>query len=77
MKTIQMTLDEDLVKAVDRVSKELHTNRSAFARKALREALARYSLERLERKHREGYERHPVDADEFSVWEAEQTWGDE
>jgi metal-responsive CopG/Arc/MetJ family transcriptional regulator len=72
-----MTLDEDLVRAVDRVSKELHTSRSAFTRKALREALARYSLEELERKHRQGYERHPVAVDEFSVWEAEQAWGDE
>jgi len=77
MKTIQMTLDEDLVKAVDRVSKELSTSRSAFARKALRDAIARYSLEQLERKHRRGYEQHPVASDEFSVWEAEQAWGDE
>ena len=76
MKTIQMTLDENLVKAVDRVSKQLKTNRSAFTRKALREALARYSHEQLERKHREGYARHPVSADEFSVWEAEQAWGE-
>ncbi|MCF6289533.1 MAG: ribbon-helix-helix domain-containing protein [Desulfobacterales bacterium] len=72
-----MTLDDDLVKAVDRVSKQLHTNRSAFTRNALREALARYSLEQLERKHRQGYERHPVSTDEFSVWEKEQAWGDE
>jgi metal-responsive CopG/Arc/MetJ family transcriptional regulator len=77
MKTIQMTLDEELVEAVDRVAKELQTNRSAFTRKALREALVRYSLEQLERKHRKGYERHPVDADEISVWEAEHIWGDE
>jgi metal-responsive CopG/Arc/MetJ family transcriptional regulator len=77
MKTIQMTLDEDLVKAVDRVSRQLNTSRSAFTRKALREALARYSLEQLERKHRQGYTRHPVAADEFSVWESEQSWGDE
>jgi metal-responsive CopG/Arc/MetJ family transcriptional regulator len=77
MKTVQMTLDEDLVQAVDRVSKQLHTSRSAFTRKALREALARYSLEQLERKHRQGYEGHPVGADEFSVWETEQAWGDE
>ncbi|MEA1945774.1 MAG: ribbon-helix-helix protein, CopG family [Thermodesulfobacteriota bacterium] len=62
MKTIQMTLDDDLVKAVDRVSKQLHTSRSAFTRKALREALARYSLEQLEIKHRQGYERQPVNA---------------
>jgi len=77
MKTIQMTLDEDLVKAVDRVAKELHTNRSAFTRKALRKALAQHSVEQLEHKHRQGYERNPVGADEFSAWEAEQTWGDE
>jgi metal-responsive CopG/Arc/MetJ family transcriptional regulator len=77
MRAIQMTLDDDLVTAVDSVSKELHTSRSAFARKALRDALARYSLEQLERKHRRGYERQPVAADEFSVWETEQAWGDE
>jgi metal-responsive CopG/Arc/MetJ family transcriptional regulator len=77
MITVQMTLDEDLVKAVDRISKQLHTSRSAFTRKALREALARHSLEQLECKHRQGYERHPVDVDEFSVWETEQAWGDE
>jgi metal-responsive CopG/Arc/MetJ family transcriptional regulator len=77
MRTIQMTLDEDLVKAVDRVSKQLNTSRSAFTRKALREALARYSHEQLERKHREGYGRNPVAADEFSVWETVQAWGDE
>jgi metal-responsive CopG/Arc/MetJ family transcriptional regulator len=77
MRTVQMTLDDNLVKAVDRVSKELHTSRSAFTRKALQEALARYNLEQLERKHRLGYEQNPVDAAEFSIWENEQAWGDE
>jgi metal-responsive CopG/Arc/MetJ family transcriptional regulator len=77
MKTIQMTLDDDLVKEVDLVSKKLQTSRSAFTRKALREALDRYSITQLERKHRLGYERRPVAADEFSVWESEQAWGDE
>jgi metal-responsive CopG/Arc/MetJ family transcriptional regulator len=76
MKTVQMTLDEDLIEEVDRVSKQLHTSRSAFTRKALRELLARYSLEQLEHKHKQGYDRCPVAADEFSVWEAEQAWGD-
>ena len=77
MRTIQMTLDEDLVREVDRVSKQLKTNRSAFTRKALREALARYSREQLERTHREGYQRQPVSENEFSVWETEQAWGEE
>jgi metal-responsive CopG/Arc/MetJ family transcriptional regulator len=77
MRTIQMTLDDNLVKAIDRIAKELHTSRSAFTRKALQDALVRYKLEQLERKHRRGYEQNPVAIDEFSVWETEQAWGDE
>ncbi|MBN1833726.1 MAG: ribbon-helix-helix protein, CopG family [Deltaproteobacteria bacterium] len=76
MRTIQMTLDDDLVKAVDRISKQLQTSRSAFTRKALREALARHDIKQLELTHRRGYERQPVATDEFSVWENEQAWGD-
>lgn len=48
MKTIQMTLDDDLVKEVDIASKEFHTSRSVFARKALKDALSRHRLEQLE-----------------------------
>jgi len=77
MRTIQMTLDEDLVNAVDRVSKKLHTSRSAFTRKALQEALIRYKLEQQECRHRQGYVQNPIETDEFSVWETEQVWGDE
>lgn len=77
MRTIQLTLDDDLVEAVGRVSKELRTNRSAFIRRALREALARHRIAQMEGKHRQGYDRHPVGADEFSVWETEQAWGGE
>lgn len=77
MKTVQMTIDDDLVNAVDRVSKQLHTSRSAFTRMALREALDRHSIKKQESRHREGYKRHPATADEFSVWETEQAWGDE
>jgi len=72
-----MSLDDELVQKVDRVAKQLQTSRSAFTRRALREALSRYNIEQLERKHRQGYERHPVAIDEFSVWENEQAWGEE
>ena len=77
MRTIQMTLEDDLVEDVDRVSKQLNTSRSAFTRKALREALSRYKIEEMERAHSQGYKQHPVNSDEFSVWEDEQAWGDE
>ena len=77
MRTIQMTLDDDLVKKVDAIAKELQTTRSAFTRDALREAVKQYNTRRLELMHRQGYSIHPVNKEEFSVWEKEQNWGDE
>lgn len=77
MRTIQMTLDDELVTTVDRVVSRLKTTRSAFTRDALREAVAAYTVKRLEQKHRAGYEKHPVTNDELGRWEEEQAWGDE
>ena len=77
MRTIQMTLDDDLVIKVDAIANELNTTRSAFTRNALREAVKHYNIRRLELKHRQGYKVHPINKEEFSVWEKEQNWGDE
>ena len=74
MRAVQMTLDEALVRDVDKVAKKLGTTRSAFARAALRAALARVTSEEEERRHRSGYERKPVRPGEFSDWEDEQVW---
>jgi len=76
MRTVQMTLDDELIKNVDRAVKQLNTTRSAFTREALSAALERVKVKVLEKKHRAGYEKKPVENDEFSIWENEQTWGD-
>jgi len=76
MKTVQMTLDEDLVEEVDRAVQTLGTTRSAFARDALRAALVDLGERELVRRHRAGYERQPVQPGEFNGWEDEQVWGD-
>ena len=76
MKTVQMTLDAELVSAVDRTARRLGTSRSAFTRDALRAALDRLRARELEQRHREGYTRKPVRRREFSVWEREQVWTD-
>jgi CopG family transcriptional regulator / antitoxin EndoAI len=76
MKTVQITLDDSLVEAVDRSAEALGTTRSAFARDALRTALTRLQERELELRHRAGYERKPVEPGEFSDWENEQAWGD-
>ena len=74
MKTVQMTFEEELLKRVDRAARKLGTTRSAFARRALREALGRLATSELERKHRRGYEAKPVARGEFDAWETEQAW---
>lgn len=77
MKTVQMTLEENLVSAVDKAARQLGTSRSGFARYALRDALKKLKTKELEGKHRAGYMRHPVQRGEFDGWESEHAWGDE
>jgi len=76
MRTVQRTLDEDLVEEVDRTVVALKTTRSAFARDALRAALDRAHELALEARQREGYARFPVQPGEVGDWESEQVWGD-
>lgn len=76
MRTVQLTLDDDLVKSVDSITKALHTTRSAFTREALQEAIRRFHASRLEEQHRKGYQVKPVSRGEFDVWEQEHAWGD-
>ena len=76
VRTVQITLDDALVKEIDEVTKKLGTTRAAFARDALRAALARVASEEEEHRHRRGYEHKPVRPGEFSDWEDEQVWVD-
>jgi metal-responsive CopG/Arc/MetJ family transcriptional regulator len=76
MRTVQMTLEPDLVTQVDRVARRLGLTRSAFTRHALRAALEQVRVQELERRHRDGYRRKPVRRGEFDVWTSEQVWPD-
>src|SRR5437667_4235293 len=76
MRTVQMTLDTKLVKDVDRAAKRLRLTRSAFARRALAAEVERLRIEELERRHREGYLRHPVEPGEFD-WPEDEGWPDD
>ncbi len=76
MVTVQMTLDEKLVKSVDNLAQKLRTSRSAFAREALKDALKKYQILELERGHKKGYAQHPVLKGEFDAFDREQIWGD-
>lgn len=74
MRVVQMTLEPELVSAVDRMAKQLKTTRTGFTRLALRQALKQCRDQSLEARHREGYARHPETAREKADWEAEQVW---
>ena len=76
MKTVQMTLDEALVAAVDGAARRLKTTRSAFTRQALQAALELLRTQDKERRHREGYLKKPASERDLGRWEREQVWGD-
>ena len=75
MKTIQITIDDDLLLKVDQVTHLKKIARSQFIRQALEEALRQMTIAELEQKQAEGYRQHPVIPGEFDIWESEQAWG--
>ena len=75
MKTIQMTIDERLLKLVDKLTRARRTTRSAFIRDALEAEIRRQQIREDEARHVEGYTRKPVARGEFDVWLSEQDWG--
>ncbi len=74
MKTIQRTMDDELLAEVDQLTSELQTTRSAFIRSALQLALRHHATLAKEQQHAQGYACHPVAPGEFDVWEHEQSW---
>jgi metal-responsive CopG/Arc/MetJ family transcriptional regulator len=76
MKRVQMTLEENLLREVDKTVKSLRTTRSGLIRASLRQYLKTLAERALEDQHRAGYVRRPVRKGEFDVWEPEQEWGD-
>jgi len=75
MKTIQMTIDEKLLKLVDRVTRSRRTTRSAFIRVALEAEIRRSFVREKEAQHAAGYAHKPTARGEFDVWADEQDWG--
>lgn len=74
MKTIQLTLEDDLLDRVNREIIQQQTNLSAFVRESLVHYLHRLRIRELEKQQRSGYIQHPIEKGEFDVWEDEQVW---
>ena len=76
VETIQVVLEEDLLKAADKAARRLKINRSALFREALRSHLKRIDAAEREKRDREGYERHPDLLDQPAVWDQVADWPD-
>jgi metal-responsive CopG/Arc/MetJ family transcriptional regulator len=74
MNTIQVVLEEDLLRSADRAARQLKVNRSALIRDALREHLRRLRVGDLERREREAYDRTPDDPAEFAALDKVTAW---
>ena len=74
MQTIQIVVDEDLLRAADRHAEQAKLNRSALVREALRTYLKRLEIRDKERRDREGYERSAGTEAELCGWEKVAAW---
>ena len=77
MKVIQVPMDERLLEELDEAAATDGRARAALVRDAVEHLLRRRRLEELEREHREGYIRHPVEPGELDLSEDnDDPWSD-
>lgn len=76
MKTIQVTIDEDLLERLDRQLSGAQKARSAFIRAAIERELRRAEIREMEQRHRLGYLRLPPQPDEFEFTPDASFWED-
>lgn len=74
MKTIELSIDDELLSRVNHTIAQQKTTLAAFVRESFIHYLNRLKIRELEKQHREGYKKYPVEAGEFDVWENEQVW---
>jgi metal-responsive CopG/Arc/MetJ family transcriptional regulator len=77
VKTIQVVLENELLKAADQAARRLKINRSAFIRQAIREHLRALRVREREEADRRGYARSRESTAELAAWDRVAAWPDE
>jgi metal-responsive CopG/Arc/MetJ family transcriptional regulator len=77
MKAVQFTVDEALLKQIDRDPEARKLGRSAFIRRAVTAYLRGKEARAIDEQYREAYARQPVKADEFAIEQDGMVWPDE
>ena len=67
MKTIQLTLDDDLLDRVNQMIAQQQTSLTLFIKESLIHYLHKLKIKEMEKQHREGYSEHPIEKGEFDV----------
>ena len=75
MKNVQITVDEETLRQVDRVAKPLGLKRSEIVRQALRQWLRQRAIGRFEQEWTTSLRRHPDDDARAEDWLSVQAWG--
>jgi metal-responsive CopG/Arc/MetJ family transcriptional regulator len=74
MKNVQITVDEETLRQVDRLAKPLGLKRSEIVRQALRQWLRQRAVERFEAEWKAALGRHPDDDARAEDWLTVQAW---
>ena len=76
MKNIQITVDDETLRRVDRASKPLGLKRSEIVRQALRQWLDRRAIQGFEDAWIAALKERPPSASRADDWRAAQAWSD-
>jgi len=74
MKTIQITIDPELLHQIDTDEVSIKKGRSAFLRQAVRYYLEQKRLKLISEKYRSGYTQGLAKDDDLTIWKDEQVW---
>jgi metal-responsive CopG/Arc/MetJ family transcriptional regulator len=74
MKTIQITIDPELLHKIDNDEESKKKGRSAFLRQAVRYYFEQKRLKSISEKYRSGYKQGLAKDDDQTIWEDEQVW---
>jgi metal-responsive CopG/Arc/MetJ family transcriptional regulator len=74
MQNVQITVDEDLLRAVDKAGKPLGLKRSQIVRQALRAWLQKKSVERFEQEWITALQASPDDGARAELWANARKW---
>ncbi len=75
MRNVQITVDDETLRAVDRAAKPLGMKRSEVVRQALRQWLRQRAVDSFEQEWIAALDKKPDDGSRADEWLPAQTWG--